>query len=355
MRPDGFIERYHEIDMGRQTNVHERAGQHMGFTDVIGLYRMLEQTFSTYQSTHLTRFRGMTRGVIFPFAWKLEKGDRVWNQTAQELYTVQDVAKLHDEHGDPGGEFPDVTMWLNQSYNGRFYDKLSSGWVGYAAILVNDDGEEVRPLKTDLLLFPTSRLMKFVRHARRADDDRYIVDPEEDQKFDELVENGMPAITFFKRREEPASMTGGWFSGNKILKPREITIESADLGNKRIIKWQPSELILRFELWAETAYDIDKLEIYFRRFVEKMTPILRKNGVQEVAWWQDTTDERLTTKGSSAVGVEYAFRVAALEAELDAVRRDVDIDGPYTVTKFGDEGSSPLGQPKPVTIQVDED
>lgn len=353
MRPDGLVERFHEI---KRLQSQRDGGRADGYTDLLGFYRMIEQSWITYQSTHLHTGYSGEKEVYFPFAWQLEEGDIVRDITENRSYRVSRVEKIIDEGSRTSSEFPDIESWKSFVYRGRWTDSLSSGWVGFKVLLVDEEsGKPVLPNQYNVLLFKNDRYMTLGRYDLVKSDDRHVVNPADESELTEVTRLGLPAVTLYKRRDEPSSMTGKWFaSSGKVLKPKLINSNTDAHPTLTLdTKWMPKDIILQFKLYAQTAYDLDKLEIYTQRFVERMAGAWRKNGLMEWAAWQNPgADRRLTRTSQHTVEVEYAFRVANLSVELSPKRLDLDLDGPYVNTKESlSEGSNVLGEPLQVKQQ----
>lgn len=130
-----------------------------------------------------------------------------------------------------------------------------------------------------------------------------------------------PTIVAKLMRQEPGTIGKRPFDIAKEIKPRirEIYAHPVDPRNYSIqIRGQWMDNIIRFICYDTSHVKAEKLVEWFRDFIHKYTWVLKKNGVQELLYWQRRADQNVETWRDDIVGypIEFFFRTDELHVEV---------------------------------------
>lgn len=315
--------------------------------DIIGLQRLVSNAFTLYQSTHKTE--GVTSGIIFPYAWELDEGDKVYNSTTKEEYTIKNPQPLARGYGDPfAGEYPDIQELKPHTYRFpktstlEYYPDIQSreefhlknpsippdrGEVGFVVTLIDKNGKKVRPTETDVLLFKSHRYMKMFPKNRMHYKNSYVPDPENDRDLEEVTNFSNPNIVYSVRRCEPSSRDTNKFGNRKS--DRAIIFDTVGHPSEPNIQYrlysQYVEFLNRYDILTSTKYDSEKAFSYLLLFFQKHADIFRLNGVRGLAFWQALPGSISENTDNISFSLDMYFKVQYIDSRIVNVRRGVTV------------------------------
>ena len=366
MRRDGLPERFTEQQTHRIVEAYMARGNNRLIPiqrrcDLSELSRLIHVCFTLYQSSHITK--EIEYGVVFPYAWHLESGDKVYNSSKDEYYTIKDPEKIYDLPDYPyKGKFPDVQEMLppdvrlkKAGSKGKYPKYLpptirlgipaspsGTGEVGYIVTLIDANGNKVRPSEQDILLFESDRYVKLTQINRNYFDADYAGDPEDDEFKSIIKKTKFPQLLYYTRRIEPASRDTQKFGAKKEERPRASGATVRD-PNDPNVEYQVYSLILelinRYYVLAETQEEALEFNIYVMRFFERYADIFRLNGVLGVAYWQTLVLAGNNKTDIIGYSLDYYFRVENIDTRMRTLRKDVRFSEQRVTT----DGESAVG------------
>jgi hypothetical protein len=259
--------------------------------------RLVEEGLRLHQMTWFPSGKGDWL-IYMPFLFV--EPDNTWklrNLTTRETYTVSHVG-MDETRQEPTG-----------------YILLQTGLSAPSA------GDAAFSGRWDRLEWvePKGKLVEFYRSWP----DRAAVELEE-TSGDEGAASGplmVPTITALLARQEPGTIGKRPFEAAKQIKPRirETKTDPVDPASYSVqIRGWWMDNIFRFDCYGRLNKEADKLVKWFFRFINLYTGVLKKNGVQEILYWQRRADQDVQRWRDDLPmrSVEYFFRTE----ELDAVR-----------------------------------
>jgi len=149
----------------------------------------------------------------------------------------------------------------------------------------------------------------------------------EDQTADELIKDVgpiQPTIVYALIKKEPGSIGKQLFGPQKQHKPmhREIIRDKKFSGHSVEIEGQWFDNLVEFGCFTTDNRSADRLADWFERFMRQNTWVLKKNGVQELVFFQRLRDTAVTKWRQDLISraVQYAFRI---EEILPVVSRNI--------------------------------
>jgi len=258
------------------------------------IYDMIDRLLPKYQM-YFTVSKKNPFLVIFPFMIvEPQIGDKIRNINTLEIYKVRYVPKTPDN---------------------RFYGAvlLETGTTG------PKDSENLEFVNPDGVGAETAKLVKFL-HAYPDTPGIDMSDSSGDVGVSQ-AEPFTPVISVELVRQEPGTVGKRPFDIMKELKPRirEIYKHPDDPINYSIqVRGQWYDNILRFTCYSVTHFGAEKLITWFNDFLYKYAWVLKKNGVQELLYWQRRSDQKIRVWRDDIIGytVEWYFRTEEQTVEV---------------------------------------
>ena len=272
--------------------------------NVQDIYDMIGKLLPKYQM-YFTVSKKNPFLIVFPFMIVEPKfGDKIRNINTSEIYAVKYVPKTPDN---------------------RFYGAvlLETGITGPKG---SDKLEFVNP---DGIGSETAKLVKFL-HAYPDTSGIDMSDSSGDVGVSQ-AEPFTPVISVELMRQEPGTVGKRPFDTMKEMKPRirEIYKHPDDPTNYSIqVRGQWYDNILRFTCYSATHFDAEKLIGWFNDFLYKYAWVLKKNGVQELLYWQRRSDQKVKMWRDDIVGytVEWYFRTEEHTVEVTHNVTSINLD-----------------------------
>ncbi len=250
------------------------------------LYDMISVLLEKYQMYFVPSTKNPFL-LAFPFMIVEPKiGDKIRNLDTDEVYTVKYVPRTRDN---------------------RFYGSvlLETGTNG------PKEGEKLKYVNADGVGSSEKRLVDFY-HAFPLSPANSIEDSSGDRGINQ-AEPFVPTVVVEMRRQEPGTVGKRPFDMMKEAKPRvrETYKHPDDPLNYSIqVRGQWYDNILRFTCYDKTNFGAERLISWFNDFLYKYAWIIKKNGIQEMLYWQRRADENISTWRDDIVGypVEWYFR-----------------------------------------------
>jgi hypothetical protein len=280
------------------------------------IYDMIGSLLPKYQMSFVASSKNDFL-LAFPFMIvEPSIGNKIRNINTGEIYTVRYVPKTRDnkfygavllDTGTNGPKVSDKLEFVNPSGVGPDKDKLVNFYHAYPEVPV--------------------------------------ISPEDGSGDTGITrsEPFTPTIVVEMIRQEPGSVGKRPFDMMKEVKPRirEIYKHPDDPANYSIqVRGQWYDNILRFTCYSTTSFGAEKLIAWFNDFLYKYAWVLKKNGVQELLYWQRRADQTIQTWRDDIVGytVEWYFRTEEHTVEVIHNVTSIDISGR---TAWSDSAVSP--------------
>jgi hypothetical protein len=267
--------------MWRPKSVRDRGVTLEGTMEMIDI--LLKQYESTYHVHHTD-----SNLLLMPYLFqKPNQGDKLYNTTTKEKYTVTDV----------------ITHPITKKWEGTI--KISSR--------IPPDKDQLQKLTW-------------------IDDTKYVRFTAENPAFpnnlgqtdDELIEDVgpiVPTVVHALMRKELGTVGKVPFSRPRIVKPRHIEhVHSRSYPGQTIdMRGVWFDNIVQFDCWSTDNLSADKLASWFEKFMSLYTPVLRKNGVPEVRYWQRLRDAAVSKwrQGLESRALQYFLRTEEVEAVFE--------------------------------------
>lgn len=277
-----------------------RADRSAGISDI---YNMLDMFASRFQ---LSFAPSLKNPWLLNFPYMIippETGDMLFNLSTNETYTVKYVPK--NRHNEFYG-----TVLLSTG--------ITSPKTKERLIYHNPEG--VGSAKRRLVDFFHAQPPSYVADLAASSGDTGSV----------RREAFTPTIVAEMRRQEPGTIGKRPFDIAKEIKPRlrETFPHPDDPKNYSVqIRGQWMDNIIRFICYDTTHRGAERLVGWLMDFISKYTWVLKRNGVQEILYWQRRADDKVQTWRDDIVGypVEYYFRTEELHIDVVHNVRSIDI------------------------------
>ena len=288
--------------------------------NVQDIYDMIGKLLPKYQM-YFTVSKKNPFLIVFPFMIVEPKfGDKIRNINTSEIYTVKYVPKTPD----------------NRFYGAVLLETAITGPKG------SDKLEFINP---DGIGAETAKLVKFL-HAYPDTPGTDMSDSSGDIGVSQ-AEPFTPTISVELIRQEPGTVGKRPFDMMKEIKPRvrEIYKHPDDPQNYSIqVRGQWYDNILRFTCYSSTHFGAEKLITWFNDFLYKYAWVLKKNGVQELLYWQRRADQKVKVWRDDIVGytVEWYFRTE--EHTVEVIHNVTSINLSSRIAWSDSAVSPPTGQ-----------
>jgi len=288
--------------------------------NVQDIYDMIDKLLPKYQM-YFTVSKKNPFLVIFPFMIVEPKpGDRIRNINTSEIYKVRYVPRTPDN---------------------KFYGAilLETGTTG------PKDSQNLEFVNPDGVGSEAAKLVRFL-HAYPDTPGIDISDSSGDIGASQ-AEPFTPVISVELMRQEPGTVGKRPFDMMKEVKPRirETYKHPDDPHNYSIqVRGQWYDNILRFTCYSATHFGAEKLINWFNDFLYKYAWVLKKNGVQELLYWQRRSDQKIQVWRDDIVGytVEWYFRTE--EQTVEVVHNVTSINLSSRIAWSDSAVSPPTGQ-----------
>ena len=225
--------------------------------------------------------------LAFPFMIVEPKiGDKIRNLNTDEIYTVK---------------------YVPRTKGNKFYGSilLETGANG------PKESEELKYVNADGIGPSEKKLVDFF-HASPLSSANSIEDSSGDRGISQ-AEPFTPTVVVEMRRQEPGTVGKRPFDMMKEAKPRvrETYKHPDDPLNYTIqVRGQWYDNILRFTCYDKTSFGAERLISWFNDFLYKYAWVIKKNGIQEMLYWQRRADENISKWRDDIVGypMEWYFR-----------------------------------------------
>ena len=103
------------------------------------------------------------------------------------------------------------------------------------------------------------------------------------------------------------------------------------------VRGQWYDNILRFTCYDKTNFGAERLISWFNDFLYKYAWVIKKNGIQEMLYWQRRADENISTWRDDIVGypVEWYFRTEEHTIEVIHNITEIDINNRLARNEMG--------------------
>ena len=277
------------------------------------LYDMVSALLEKYQMYFVPSTKNPFL-LAFPFMIVEPKiGDKLRNVDTDEIYTVKYVPKTRDnkfygsvllETGIKGPQENQTLEYVNPGGIGSSEKKLVDFYHSY-------------PLSSATSIEESSG-------------DRGI---SQSEPF-------VPTVVVEMRRQEPGTVGKRPFDMMKEAKPRvRETYKHPDdpLNYSVQVRGQWYDNILRFTCYDKTNFGAERLISWFNDFLYKYAWVIKKNGIQEMLYWQRRADENIQTWRDDIVGysVEWYFRTEEHTIEVIHNITEIDINSRLARNEMG--------------------
>jgi len=258
---DNYLQVYDPSKKVLEIRRKSRAEGNLSLKESMDLISVLLREWQTYYIPN-TYDRNV---LFFPYAFReLKEGDRIFNKTTGETYTIDQV----------------------------IVNPQSNKWEGVVKITsVNVPN----PIDREILEFQNDARYVDFDHAYR------VTPPNEistNESGDGLSPPPMrPVISWTLARQEPGVQSGKAFGPNKVLKPtiREILKDPQYPGYSVSVLGQYFDNIVQFDALYIDNSSAESLVEWFNNFLTKHRPVLQQNGVAQLYYsrrLEDVTDQR---------------------------------------------------------------
>lgn len=280
------------------------------------LYDMISVLLEKYQMYFVPSTKNPFL-LVFPFMIVEPKiGDRLRNLDTNEIYTIKYVPKAK---------------------NNRFYGSvlLDAGVKG------PKEGEKLQYINADGIGNSEKKLVDFY-HSYPLSSANSLENSSGDRGVAQS-EPFAPTVVVEMRRQEPGTVGKRPFDMMKEAKPRvrETYKHPDDPINYSVqVRGQWYDNILRFTCYDKTNFGAERLISWFNDFLYKYAWVIKKNGIQEMLYWQRRADENIQVWRDDIVGypVEWYFRTE--EHTIEVIHNITEIDISSRLAK-NDMGVSP--------------
>jgi len=284
--------------------------------NVEDVYSMIDELLPKFQMYFIPSTKNAWL-LNFPFMFISPSiNDKIKNLSTNETYTVRYVPL------DSNNEFQGSVL-LNEGLSApKTEDRL-----------MFENVEGIGPDKRKLVNFHRSQPQRAAKGVSEVAADTRILQSEQ----------FTPTIVAELRRQEPGTVGKRPFDIAKEIKPRirEILAHPDDPLNYSIqVRGQWMDNIVRFICYDISSRRTEKLIAWFKDFIHKYTWILKKNGIQEILYWQRRADENVKTWRDDIVAfpIEYFFRTEELHIEVVHNLRNI------TLNVSNDTGMNPQAE-----------
>lgn len=274
------------------------------------IYEMIDQLIDKMQMYFIPSKKNKWL-LNFPYMFVPAKiGDKFRNLETNETYTIKYVP--HDAKGDFTG-----TVLLNTGLvSPKTHERL-----------VYENPEGIGPGARRMIQFFHSQPPKSAADLEESSGDVQSV----------KREAFTPTIVVEMRRQEPGTIGKRPFDIAKEIKPRirEIFNHPADPRNYSVqIRGQWMDNILRFTCYSTSHRQCERLVEWLKTFFHRYTGVLKKNGIQEILFWQRRNDEQVEKWRDDLVGypIEYFFRTEELHVDVHHNITTVNLNQNLTTT-----------------------
>lgn len=254
--------------------------------DIQDLYNMISVLLEKYQMYFVPSTKNPFL-LLFPFMIVEPKiGDKLRNLDTDEVYIVKYVPRTRDN---------------------KFYGSV----LLETGVVKPKEGQELKYVNSDGIGDAEKKLVDFF-HSHPLSSASSIEDNAGDRGVAQS-EPFLPTVVVEMRRQEPGTVGKRPFDMMKEAKPRvRETYKHPDdpLNYSVQVRGQWYDNILRFTCYDKTNFGAERLISWFNDFLYKYAWVFKKNGIQEMLFWQRRADENISSWRDDIVGypVEWYFR-----------------------------------------------
>lgn len=233
------------------------------------------------------------------------------------------------EKADRNATLDDVTSFIYLSlidFQGKFIqDTQNSWWVTFPNVWEISVGDIIKNISTG----ESYKVSQFVDEAAKkvelsgfsppGSSDTLEIEESNSIRFtpayppkEVTLQDWRDTITYKVSKRQPGSISPHPFEQKKEIKPRlrEIIRDKDNPGHHIFVQGQWFDNLIQFDCWAQTNHKADQLISWFEDFLFKYTWVWKKNGVQEILYWERTIDETITKWKNNIVNrtLFYYFR-----------------------------------------------
>ena len=277
------------------------------------LYDMISVLLEKYQMYFVPSTKNPFL-LAFPFMIVEPKiGDKIRNLDTDEIYTVKYVPRTRD----------------NKFYGSVLLETGANG---------PKEGQKLRYVNPGGVGDAERKLVDFF-HAYPLSSANSVEDNAGDRGMAQS-EPFVPTVVVEMRRQEPGTVGKRPFDMMKEAKPRvRETYKHPDdpLNYSVQVRGQWYDNILRFTCYDKTNFGAERLISWFNDFLYKYAWVIKKNGIQEMLYWQRRADENISTWRDDIVGypVEWYFRTEEHTIEVIHNITEIDINNRLARNEMG--------------------
>jgi len=143
----------------------------------------------------------------------------------------------------------------------------------------------------------------------------------------------IPTVTWALIREEPGTFGREPFGPQKLYKgrPRELLKDPDNPGHSIDVRVQTFDNLVQFDCWTTDNFASNKLANWFKKFLSLYIPILKRNGVQEMLFWQRLRDSAVTKWRQDLISRTLQYFVRTEDIDIVTRKDIVSIDYTFEV------------------------
>lgn len=257
----------------------EQFGQHARAANIEDFLDILHLCLKGYQSYFVQASPGIDDSLIyFPFAWYLNKDDRIFNKTTGAEYKVQSLETK----------------------------------IGENVVSLVSGTNAPMPVEGDVLLFDFDNIesVKFVHSYPNSDDvNRYFTE-------EQIIENSKgdfsDTISYRTKVIEPTKI-----GNTQQLSPRRVgSKQDPKTGSMETMFVEQFDSVVSFQCWTKTNERTTRFARWFRAFMTRYRSIFKVNGVQEVVFTRQGSEFNVTRWRNDIIGTTLNYSVRTQEHSM---------------------------------------